>query len=154
MTAAEDSIELHKEETATPPGGRPSQVTHREPEERYSQSNAYSSPPLQETQAVSTQQIEAALALSDEVEDEVKEGVWGYLFPLDTRYGGRCIVLKKRGGCASPSEQKKTLSAKGKSPSSKPDGKCPSSRGYLIGRHPECGTASDTPSITTHGTRY
>jgi len=135
VTVAEDSIELRKEETATPPGGRPSQVSHRDAEERYSQTNAYSSPPLQDTQAVSTQQIEAQLALSEEVEDEVKEGVWGYLFPLDTRYGGRCLVMKKTRNCASPSEQKDHR--KGKSPMPKDSKR--SSGGYLIGRHPECG---------------
>ena len=143
VTVAEDSIELRKEETATPPEGRPSQVSHRDPEERYSQASAYSSPP-QDTQAVSTQQIETALALSDEVEDEVKEGVWGYLFPLDTQYGGRCLVMKKRPACGSPSEPpeatagKALMTPKESGGSSKP--KCSSSSGgYLIGRHPECG---------------
>ncbi|CAI4216531.1 unnamed protein product [Parascedosporium putredinis] len=48
-TVADDSIELRKEETATPPGGGPSQVSHRDPEDRYSQTNAYSSPPPRHT---------------------------------------------------------------------------------------------------------
>lgn len=145
VTVAEDSIELRKEETATPPEGRPSQVSHRDPEERYSQASAYSSPPLQDTQAVSTQQIEAALALSDEVEDEVKEGVWGYLFPLDTQYGGRCLVMKKRPACGSPSEPPEATAGKAlMTPKAESGGtskpKCSSSSGgYLIGRHPECG---------------
>ena len=155
VTVAEDSIELRKEETATPPEGRPSQVSHRDPEERYSQANAYSSPPLQDTQAVSTQQIEAALALSDEVEDEVKEGVWGYLFPLDTQYGGRCLVMKKRPACGSPSEPPEATAGKAlmtpnaNSGSSK--AKCTSSSGgYLIGRHPECGKLQATTRKGLH----
>lgn len=144
VTVAEDSIELRKEETATPPEGRPSQVSHRDPEERYSQAQVYSSPPLQDTQAVPTQQIEAALALSDEVEDEVKEGVWGYLFPLDTQYGGRCIVMKKRPACGSPSEPPEATAGKALMTPTDNAGssraKCTSSSGgYLIGRHPECG---------------
>lgn len=83
----------------------------------------------------------------DEVEDEVKEGVWGYLFPLDTRYGGRCIVLKKRTLCPDANDVKKAIGPKAK-------GKCVKNQeeayekskikgvpsgGYLIGRHPECG---------------
>ncbi|KAL2111490.1 hypothetical protein VUR80DRAFT_9980 [Thermomyces stellatus] len=153
VTVAEDSIELRKEETATPPEGRPSQVSHRDPEERYSQAQVYSSPPLQDTQAVPTQQIEAALALSDEVEDEVKEGVWGYLFPLDTQYGGRCIVMKKRPACGSPSEPPEATAGKALMTPTDNAGssraKCTSSSGgYLIGRHPECDVPADDPVVS------
>ena len=154
VTVAEDSIELRKEETATPPGGAPSQVSHRDPEERFSQANAYSSPPLQDTQAVSTQQIENALALSDEVEDEVKEGVWGYLFPLDTQYGGRCLVMKKRPACSSPSQPAQATAGKAlmspKDNGASPKTKCSSSGGYLIGRHPECGKLSLVTGLKCH----
>jgi len=142
---AEESYELRKEPTATPPGGRPSQVPHREPEEM-AQAFATSSP-VQDTQ-VNTQPVEQASALSDDVEDEVKEGVWGYLFPLDTRYG-RCVVLKKRTACPFPdtvSEATSGLDIKGKSPLrqqeeayEKTKMKGITSGGYLIGRHGECG---------------
>lgn len=147
-----DDIDLRtvKEATATPPEGRPSQVTHRE--DNYSQAYAFSSPP-QDTQAFS-QNVDPNAPLSDEVEDEVKEGVWGYLFPMDTRYGGRCVVLRKRSSCpnsATTSETVVSTSArtvrrgpralvqeeenfeKRKIYSGLPSG------GYLIGRHPECG---------------
>jgi serine/threonine-protein kinase Chk2 len=112
-----------------------------------SQAFAFSSP-VQDTQ-VNTQPVEQAAALSDEVEDEVKEGVWGYLFPLDTRYGGRCVVLKKRTACPlseTVSEATSGQDIKGKSPLrqqeeayEKTKMKGIASGGYLIGRHGECG---------------
>ncbi|KAK5624540.1 hypothetical protein RRF57_000256 [Xylaria bambusicola] len=139
----------YKEPTAEPPEGRPSQVTHRTPEESQSQPQGFSSPP-QDTQAFPTSQyVDADGALSDEVQDEVKEGVWGYLFPLDTRYGGQCIVLKKRNICPHPKDVANARDSKKKDGT----GKCAleqeesyeksktkgvPSGGYLIGRHPEC----------------
>jgi serine/threonine-protein kinase Chk2 len=122
-------------------------VTHRTPEETFSQVQAFSSPP-QDTQAFPTSQyVDANSALSEEVEDEVKEGVWGYLFPLDTRYGGRCIVLKKRTMCLRSTDVESALesSAEGKcvleqeETYEKSKLKGVPSGGYLIGRHPECG---------------
>jgi serine/threonine-protein kinase CHEK2 len=145
--AEEESYELRKEPTATPPGGRPSQVPHREPEDM-SQAVAFSSP-VQDTQ-LNTQPAEQMAALSAEVEDEVKEGVWGYLLPLDTRYGGRCVVLKKRTACPlqeSVSDAVGAADVKGKSPLRQQEEafertkiKGIASGGYLIGRHIECGT--------------
>jgi serine/threonine-protein kinase CHEK2 len=143
---SEETSQLFKEATATPPEGRFSQIPH-------SQTQAFSSPP-QDTQAFPSQYIDPNAALSDEVEDEVKEGVWGYLFPLDTRYGGRCIVMRKRAVCPLPdtvAEATKKNGLKGKDSKGKEallrqeesyettkiTG--PSSGGYLIGRHPECG---------------
>lgn len=86
---SESTDEFSKEATATP-DGRPSQAAL-----------AFSSPP-QDTQAFSQTHVDPNAPLSDEVEDEVKEGVWGYLLPMDTRYGGTCVVLKKRGSCPLP----------------------------------------------------
>lgn len=147
MTDSDTSI--YKEPTAEPPEGRPSQVTHRSPEDTYSQAHALSSPP-QDTQAFpNSQYVDPDAALSDEVQDEVKEGVWGYLFPLDTRYGGRCVVLKKRSTCPMTNDVASTLgpkSAKRNAPALQQEESYEASKvkgvasgGYLIGRHPECG---------------
>ncbi|KAI3322240.1 Pkinase-domain-containing protein [Xylariaceae sp. AK1471] len=151
-----NSTKTYKEPTAEPPEGRPSQVTHRALDETYSQAQGFSSPP-QDTQAFpASQYVDASTALSDEVEDEVKEGVWGYLFPLDTRHGGRCVVLKKRTTCPKSNDVKNTLG-------SESDGKCVKeqeetyekskikgvpSGGYLIGRHPECDVIIDDPIVS------
>jgi serine/threonine-protein kinase Chk2 len=143
-----ESDELYKEGTATPPEGRPSQVQKDE-----SQANALSSPP-QDTQAFSQFPGEVKDSLSEEVEDEVKEGVWGYLFPLDTKYG-RPLVMKKRSACPMPDALESMSSdsdKKGKSPLKKEEQayertkiKGIPSGGYLIGRHPECGMYPRAP---------
>lgn len=148
--ATEDSAELEKSPTVTPPEGRPSQAPRRRTEDAYSQAYAFSSPP-QDTQAFS-QAIDPHTALSDEVEDEVKEGVWGYLFPLDAKHGGRAHVLKKRTACPLPESllginaSNSTVDRKGKSPLLKDEEAYErtkinsiASGGYLIGRHLECG---------------
>jgi len=147
----EGVTELIKEATATPPEGRPSQVAHRDPEENYSQRLVFSSPP-QDTQAFASQNIDPNAPLSDDVEDEVKEGVWGYLFPMDTRYGGRCVVLRKRTTCpmantvaeeVAPKKRgrkaQKAIAQDEESFDKSKVNDAPSG-GYLIGRHPECGT--------------
>ncbi|TKW59337.1 hypothetical protein CTA1_7102 [Colletotrichum tanaceti] len=144
-----DSDEIYKEPTATPPEGRPSQVNHRDRDDASQAVNDISSPP-QDTQAFSQYPQETKDALSDEVQDEVKEGVWGYLFPLDTKYG-KVVVMKKRAACPLPDtvEAAKDLKAKdhkGKSALQREEEayertkvKGVASGGYLIGRHPECG---------------
>ncbi|KAI0817756.1 SMAD/FHA protein kinase [Xylaria sp. FL0064] len=147
----------YKEPTAEPPEGRPSQVTHRTPEESYSQAGAFSSPP-QDTQAFPTSQyVDTNAALSEEVQDEVKEGVWGYLFPLDTRYGGRCVVLKKRSTCPHPKDISGAVDNKKKGEKRKgaleqeetyEKAKGVPSGGYLIGRHPECDVVIDDPIVS------
>ncbi|KAI1193837.1 SMAD/FHA protein kinase [Nemania serpens] len=153
LTHLTDNSGTYKEPTAEPPEGRPSQVTHRKPEETYSQAQRLSSPP-QDTQAFPTSQyVDANAALSDEVEDEVKEGVWGYLFPLNTRYGGRCVVLKKRVACPRPNDAGSPADSKknDKSPleqEEKANTKGVPSGGYLIGRHPECDVVIDDPIVS------
>ncbi|KAI0470123.1 SMAD/FHA protein kinase [Xylaria cf. heliscus] len=157
VTHLTDGSDVYKESTAEPPEGRPSQVTHRTPEETYSQAQRFSSPP-QDTQAFPTSQyVDANGALSEEVEDEVKEGVWGYLFPLDTRYGGRCVVLKKRSTCPhskdidgaldSNEDGKPALEKEEAYEKTKTKGGVPSG-GYLIGRHPECDVIIDNPVVS------
>lgn len=142
------SAEAYKEATATPPEGRPSQLHHREGNEGI----GFSSPP-QDTQAFSQFAYPTA-ALSEHVKDEMEEGVWGYLLPLDQKYG-KSLVLKKRNACPLPDaaglstlgkdDGKKTKSGKGKDYEKEEEAyentkfKGIASGGYLIGRHPECG---------------
>ncbi|KAJ8121105.1 hypothetical protein ONZ43_g2359 [Nemania bipapillata] len=154
VTHLTDNHDTYKEPTAEPPEGRPSQVTHRTPEETFSQVHRLSSPP-QDTQAFPTSQfVDANAALSDEVEDEVKEGVWGYLFPLDTRYGGRCVVLRKRAACPHTKDNGTPVGSKQKNKSTpekqeeKSKIKGVPSGGYLIGRHPECDVVIDDPIVS------
>ncbi|KAI1333281.1 SMAD/FHA protein kinase [Xylariaceae sp. FL0255] len=156
VTHLTDSDGPRKESTAEPPEGRPSQVTHRTPEDSYSQAHAFSSPP-QDTQAFPTSQfVDPDGALSDEVEDEVKEGVWGYLFPLDTRHGGQCVVLKKRSMCPMSSDISSALKTESSNEGAleqeedyeKSKVKGIPSGGYLIGRHPECDIVIDDPIVS------
>ena len=145
--STEETEGLYKEATATPPEGPGSQITHhRENGEPYSQTQGFSSPP-QDTQAFPSQLVDPNAALSDEVEDEVKEGVWGYLFPLDTRYGGRCVVMRKRAACPIPNTVEDIVpKRKGKKALEEEEAELDKAKivgipagGYLIGRHPECG---------------
>ncbi|KAB5580825.1 kinase-like domain-containing protein [Coniochaeta sp. 2T2.1] len=151
-----ESTDVLKEGTVTPPGGGHSQIEHRNGDDVYSQRNPLSSPPG-DTQAFS-QFVESQAALSDEVQDEVKEGVFGYLFPLDTRYGGRCLVMRERACCPLPETVSKATPAvakkKGKNAlieqekSFEKDQNGLSSGGYLIGRHPECDIVVDDPIVS------
>ncbi|KAI1845713.1 hypothetical protein JX265_008696 [Neoarthrinium moseri] len=149
----DDSTARYKEGTTTPPNGRPSQLAHRTPDETLD--SQFSSPP-NDTQAFPSQFVDPNAAISDEVEDEVKEGVWGYLLPLDTRFG-RCVVLRKRAACPLPEavsgsdtvKQKKEgrpLEQEESFEETKTKG-VPSG-GYLIGRHPECDVVIDDPVIS------
>jgi serine/threonine-protein kinase Chk2 len=144
------SSEAYKEATATPPEGRPSELNHRALDSNSMiEAPGFSSPP-QDTQPFS-QFIYPTSALSDEVKDEVEEGVWGYLLPLDQKYG-KSLVMRKRNACPMPDgmEQFGKDDADGKSKNGKSFEKEEeayeqtklkgiASGGYLIGRHPECG---------------
>ncbi|KAF4449979.1 CAMK/RAD53 protein kinase [Fusarium austroafricanum] len=147
----DDSSELVKEPTVTPPGKKPNDITSKKTEDTYSQGQALSSPP-QDTQPLS-QFVDRHPAISDDIEDEIREGVWGYLVPLDPKYGDKPIVLKKRSACPLPDtvadaakeDHKKHTNENGKSAALKDEEsfekkkeKSVSSGGYLIGRHPEC----------------
>lgn len=147
--SADESSTLFKEGTATPPEGRPSQVLPRG-DDAYSQLQAFSqgfSSPPQDTQAFSQAIVDPNESYSKEVKDEVKEGVWGYLFPLNTTYGGKCVVMKKRAACPLPNEVEDVVPKQnGKEALKKEEvdfeqrqTKGVPSGGYLIGRHPECG---------------
>ena len=124
-----------KEPTATPPGGGLSQV----PPSGTTNGDdlgPHSSPP-HDTQAMPSQYLDPNSALSDEVKDEVKEGVWGYLFPMGVRYGSRSIVMKRRAACTDGAEGSSGKKKGKKNAKSSANGAAAS--GYLIGRHPECG---------------
>lgn len=147
--AGESTSDVPKEATATPPESRPGQAARRPADENHSQGHILSSQP-QDTQAFSQQDIDPNAPLSDEVEDEVKEGVWGYLFPLDTGHSMAPYVLRKKGSCpaAEPdADPVATITRKGSKRHQKASAKGGgqksrglASGGYLIGRHPECGT--------------
>lgn len=91
--------------------------------------------------------------LTNEVDDEEAEGVWGYLVPIDNVFGDT-LVLRHRIVCPAPDPdddfgkatknrakhggqtdlgQEEDRYEKGKVIHGFPAG------GYLIGRHPECG---------------
>ena len=116
--------------------------------------HGFSSPP-QDTQAFS-QFVFPTAALSEEVKDEMEEGVWGYLLPLDQKYG-KSLVLRKRNACPMPdgmqdfgknSGDRQSKNGKGKNFMKEEDAYEQTkfagiaSGGYLIGRHPECGKFS------------
>lgn len=96
------SSDQYKESTATPEEGRPSQIQHREHNPLIYDLKGLGSPPqdshLQDTQAFS--QIPNANALSVDVKDEMEEGVWGYLLPVDQK--GKTLVMRKRNACPLP----------------------------------------------------
>ena len=141
--------------TVTPPEGRPSQIHHRTP---VSSPPRLSSPPL-ETQQFS-QFVLPSQSLSHDIIDEEEEGVWGYLIPLDAQFGDT-LVLRKRTACPAPTPEDDF----GKGSMKRGQGKTPSKHykeqeevyeetkrrkgfpagGYLVGRHPECGTFSMLP---------
>lgn len=149
---SESTTEFDKEATATPPQDRPSQAARRRGDDNnYSQGLAFSSPP-QDTQAFSQQDIDPNAPLVEGV-DELKEGVWGYLLPLDTRFVRAPVVLKKKGQCPPPAASLDTTPTAGAKNSGKkglrasakdsgPKEGTPASGGYVIGRHPECGKSS------------
>lgn len=119
-------------------------------------SQRFSSPAGGDTQAFPASQfVDAHGALSEEVEDEVKEGVWGYLFPVNPQQNGRCIVLKKRSACPLPDDVSgvKTVDVNGGNSLEREESfeksRIPNvpSGGYLIGRHPECGKTSATAKL-------
>lgn len=150
--ATEDSSEQYKEPTATPPRGNSEEPTPRKTDEAFSQGQVLSSPP-QDTQPLS-QYVDRHPAVSEEVEDEVKEGVWGYLVPLEPKYGDKPVVLKRRSACPLPEtvaatdtgkeshkdkDKAKPAPARDEDAYERSKIKGVASGGYLIGRHPECG---------------
>jgi serine/threonine-protein kinase CHEK2 len=142
---------MYKQATITPPEGRPSQIHHRSPASS-PPAPGLPSPPS-DTQVFS-QFVYPPNALANEVEDEEAEGVWGYLIPLDNKFGDT-LVLRKRTFCPAPEEPLEIIrkvgskSKKGKWKENLAKNEDDYERnkqrkgfpasGYLIGRHPECG---------------
>ncbi|KAH6853824.1 kinase-like domain-containing protein [Chaetomium sp. MPI-CAGE-AT-0009] len=136
----ESTAEFDKETTATPP-------QDHNVEETFSQGIAFSSPP-QDTQAFSQQDFDPNAPLVEGV-DEIKEGVWGYLLPLDNRFVRAPVVFKKKGVLSAPAETVEPAAAavtrngskRGQRAPKKEQeqkGGSPASGGYVLGRHPEC----------------
>ena len=143
------ATEEYEGSTVTPPESRSDHVRPQTP---------ISTPPIKllssppsDTQPFS-QFISLPQTLSYDVEDEEAEGVWGYLIPLDRKFGDT-LVFRKRAACAAPCPRSGVGS--GAANPSKEGGDLVhdeekyeenhqralgySSEGYLIGRHPECG---------------
>lgn len=134
-----------KDGTVTPPEGRPSQIEHRSPfSSPRSGANGLASPPG-DTQPFS-QALQNPQTFSRDVKDEASEGVWGYLIPLDNKFGDT-LVLKERVACPLPKAMKKSRRqhhSKDKYEKQEEDFEDSkisgvAAGGYLIGRHPECG---------------
>lgn len=140
-----------KETTPTPSGVKTvEETTPRITDDGYSQLHALSSPP-QDTQPIS-QLVDRHLEFAEDAEDEPEEGVWGFLVPLDSKYGDKPMVLKKRCACP-PNDSIQTAADSEKPPNVRDTPPAIheeeayertqingiASRGYLIGRHPECG---------------
>lgn len=144
--------------TATPPEGRPSQIQASQYPNGASQ---LESPPM-DTQPFS--QLLRPAAMAEGVEDEENEGIWGYLIPLDAKFGDT-LVLRRRTACPAPTpgsnfgtgggrktrppakDSREFVHEEQRFEERKAEDGLPSG-GYLIGRHRECGTfASSTPSL-------
>ncbi|WEW60108.1 serine/threonine protein kinase [Emydomyces testavorans] len=141
------ATEIQKEPTATPPEGRPSQLRHHTP--GLESLTQFSSPPG-DTQAFS-QSLPRAFVGG--IEDEAAEGVWGYLIPLDNKFGDT-LVLKKRDNCfpsslrGAPNNRNCSSRSKRGKKKEKPSPREMNPSGYLIGRHSECDLILDIPTIS------
>ena len=140
LTQRESTATDSGKEATAPPNGS-SQVLHRRTPSNSEPLHASSSPPG-DTQALS-QFVCPPRAFADEVEDEVAEGVWGYLIPLDDKVR-HALVLRKRGSCEERTYTEPTTKARKGAPRKSTDsvhdqGHFQSPGGYLIGRHHECG---------------
>ena len=118
----------------------------------------FAGPPYQENNGSSpysgsqtqpfSQVIYPPLTFAYEVEDEEAEGVWGYLIPIDGKSAGYgTLVMKDREVCMAGDSERvkegvvvspKKYADEEKAIENGKEAKSPS-RGYLIGRHPECG---------------
>lgn len=163
MTRKDTSNDSAKDDTKTRTVSPPSRPQEPPSQQRATPSsspvqasgaNGLSSPP-NDTQPFS--QFLAPPPISYEVEDEQKEGVWGYLVPV-TGFQ-EPLVLKRRAACPVPS--KGTGIKSGKDKVSKSHWKKKEEQyehdkgvhgvpagGYLIGRHPECDRQVDALTVS------
>ncbi|MCJ1288921.1 hypothetical protein MMC34_000452 [Xylographa carneopallida] len=142
--------EPYREGTVTPPESHQNHARQHTPLSSPQPSQGLSSPP-QDTQAFS-QFSYPPQSWSEDVEDEEAEGVWGYLIPLDRKFGD-ILVLRKRTACPAPmpnssfgrgSDQRAKgnlahsyIEEEEKYEENKRNLGFPAG-GYLVGRHPEC----------------
>ncbi|KAF2725515.1 Pkinase-domain-containing protein [Polychaeton citri CBS 116435] len=119
--------------------------------------NGLSSPP-QDTQPFS--QFLAPPPIAYEVEDEEKEGIWGYLVP-SAGQATEPLILRKRAACPVPATAAGGRKQDGRQKVSKKhwqkkeanyekekaSGGIPAG-GYLLGRHPECDRIVDSPVVS------
>ncbi|ERF71301.1 hypothetical protein EPUS_03455 [Endocarpon pusillum Z07020] len=154
---ASTATETYKDGTVTPPEGRPSQIRHHTPASS-PRLNALSSPPG-DTQPLS-QFVFPPRDLGDS-DEEPDESTWGYLHPLDERWGKK-LIMKKRPACPAPAAPLEKARLKHKK-QDRPTGNLAKDEeryektkrevgfpagGYLIGRHPECDVLVDIPTIS------
>ncbi|MCJ1397106.1 hypothetical protein MMC11_000298 [Xylographa trunciseda] len=151
--------EAYREGTVTPPDGPQDHVRHHTPVSS-PQLQGLSSPP-QDTQAFS-QFVYPPQSWSEDVVDEEVEGVWGYLIPLDRKFGD-ILVLRKRTACPAPMPN----SSFGRGNDKRANGNLSHSYveeeekyeenkrnlgfpagGYLVGRHPECDRIVHIPTVS------
>lgn len=150
------TTEKYKEATASPLGGRPSQIRPHTPQ-KSPQLAILSSPPA-DTQPFS-QFVYPPRDLGDAIEDEEAEGTWGYLFPVNPEHGQK-LVLKRRSFCPAPVKplqiSRPTIKTKTNTSFSKDEEDYEAVKmkkgfpasGYLVGRHPECDMVVDIPTIS------
>jgi serine/threonine-protein kinase CHEK2 len=155
----QDSIatETYKDGTVTPPEGRPSQIRHHTPASS-PQLNSLSSPPG-DTQPFS--QFVFPPRDLDDGDEEPDENTWGYLHPLDERFGKK-LIMKKRPSCPAPAAPLE-ISKLDTRPQERATGNLAKdeekyektkrqvghpSGGYLVGRHPECDLIVDIATIS------
>jgi serine/threonine-protein kinase Chk2 len=151
------TTERIKEGTVTPPS--PVSLTRRHPPSPPDQNNSPPFPGYGDTQKTQpfSQVIYPPPGFSYEVEDEEAEGVWGYLVPLDSKSGQyNTLVLKDRHACTKAVgaatgtgnvTTRQDQAQEGEHLEGKPKNR--PSQGYLIGRHPECGSSRHFPFIST-----
>lgn len=127
----------------------PSKAMSRTPEASSPPMPSQLHSPPSDTQPFS--QFIAPAPYSYEVEDEEAEGVWGYLIPMDNKTGDNStLVLKKRAACPLPKGRIKATDGrqrvnkkeyvKQEKEFEKTKTKEVPAGGFLLGRHPECGT--------------
>ncbi|EGE01381.1 CAMK/RAD53 protein kinase [Trichophyton equinum CBS 127.97] len=134
---ANEVISEEKREVATvsPPEGRRNQAPRgQSPDESSYPTQGFSQyPPIQSI---------------DDVEDEVAQGIWGYLTPLDNNFGGQLVLKKRDSTNTTPVIGAASDISTPESNASKRGTREINRAGYLIGRHAECDFRIKLPTIS------
>jgi serine/threonine-protein kinase CHEK2 len=149
MTRGDDTPKVSKDRTVTPPSENPTdiqQLMSPHPNDPPFGSQNYGD--MSQTQRFSQGMTQIPTS-AYEVPNEEQEGVWGYLVPVDGRLGFfEPVVLKDRHACTPSNPDTKENTKVSKHTYTKQEEniekseKCKPAKGYLIGRHPECGKSS------------